>query len=389
VTSKFQTAAQVQKATKVPDRVTVRAYHPELDVLRCFGFLLVFCHHSLPHDPKFYTDMGVGSFFAKLIAGWGAMGAMGVDLFFLLSAYLVTNSFLIERERTRSIDTRAFYVRRALRIWPLYVLFLAFAWSMQWWIPGQHIGWRAGLAFLFMVGNWWVVFVGFPSSVIFPLWAVSVEEQFYLVWPWLMRRLTRRGIAIAAAVMLAIGNIARLYLSMHHTWESKLWTNTLVRIDPIAAGVLLALALGGVAPRIAIGRRIVLFIAGVAGFWLAANYWVIKGDPLTVPRVMIGYPVMTIGACAMLLGVLTDVKPFAPGPLAYLGRISYGLYVYHVVGLLTSDYWVQHQTSSFGRYLWRVLVALAVTIVISAISYQLIEKPFLRLKERFGRAAHA
>ena len=374
---------------KPTERSGARSYHPELDVLRWFGFLLVFCHHSLPHDPKFYTDMGIGSFFAKLIAGWGAMGAMGVDLFFLLSAYLVTTSFLIERERTRSIDARAFYVRRALRIWPLYLLFLAFAWSTQWWIPGQHIGWRAGLTFLFMVGNWWIVFVGFPMSMIFPLWAVSVEEQFYLVWPWVMRRLTRKGIAIAAVVLLLIGNISRLYLSAHHTWESKLWTNTLVRIDPFAAGVLLALALGGVAPKISFARRIVLFFAGVAGFWMAANYWVIKGDPLTMPRVMIGYPAMTLGACAMLLGLLTDVKPFAPRPLAYLGRISYGLYVYHVLGLMTSDYWVLHQTSSFGRYLWRVTVALGVTIVISIVSYQLIEKPFLRLKERFSRVAHA
>jgi len=384
-----QPPTHLREATKAPERSGARSYHPELDVLRWFGFLLVFCHHSLPHDPKFYTDMGIGSFFAKLIAGWGAMGAMGVDLFFLLSAYLVTTSFLIERERTRSIDARAFYVRRALRIWPLYLLFLAFAWSTQWWIPGQHIGWRAGLTFLFMVGNWWIVFVGFPMSMIFPLWAVSVEEQFYLVWPWVMRRLTRKGIAIAAVVLLLIGNISRLYLSAHHTWESKLWTNTLVRIDPFAAGVLLALALGGVAPKISFARRIVLFFAGVAGFWMAANYWVIKGDPLTMPRVMIGYPAMTLGACAMLLGLLTDVKPFAPRPLAYLGRISYGLYVYHVLGLMTSDYWVQHQTSSFGRYLWRVTVALGVTIVISIVSYQLIEKPFLRLKERFSRVVHA
>jgi peptidoglycan/LPS O-acetylase OafA/YrhL len=161
-----------------------------------------------------------------------------------------------------------------------------------------------------------------------------------------------------------------------------------VRLDPIAAGVLIALALGGVAPKIAVGRRIALFVAGVAGFWLAANYWVIKGDPLTVSRVMIGYPVMTLGACAMLLGVLTDERPFAPRPLVYLGRISYGLYVYHVLGLLTSDHWVQHQTSSFGRYIWRVVVALAITVVISALSFQFIEKPFLHLKERLGRPTH-
>jgi peptidoglycan/LPS O-acetylase OafA/YrhL len=70
---------------------------------------------------------------------------------------------------------------------------------------------------------------------------------------------------------------------------------------------------------------------------------------------------------------------------AYLGQISFGLYVFHIIGLMTSDYTVQHQDSSLGRYLFRNAVALAVTIVLAAISYRLLESPFLTLKQRFTR----
>ncbi len=363
-----------------------RTYHYELDVLRCFGFLGVFCHHSFPHDPAFYTAMRLPAALARLIAGAGMAGALGVDLFFLLSAYLVTNSFLHEREKTGTLRVGAFYRRRALRIWPLYLFFLLLAESLTWLVSWQHIGWRAGLAFLFMVGNWWIIFVGFPSSVIFPLWAVSVEEQFYAVWPWLARKLSRRNLVVAAIVLLVVSNATRVYLGLHNTWEQRMWTNTLARLDPFAVGILLAIALGGKAPRFSRLARLGLLFAGLACYWLAANYWLIKMDPLTLTRVVIGYPVAALGACLLLLATLSDSAPFAPRPLVYLGKISYGLYVFHVVGLMVTDLTIHHQTSSFGRYVMRNSVALALAIVFATLSYYLLEKPFLRKKEKLAPA---
>ena len=263
--------------------LTERFYHPELDVLRFFAFFLVFLHHSLPHETAFYTNMGTSHLLASLLAGIGNTGAFGVNLFFVLSSYLITELLIRERQRFGRIDLRAFYIRRILRIWPLYFAFLAFAWVMQWYIPHQHIGWRAGLAFTLLGGNWWVAFVGFPSSIIFPLWSVSVEEQFYIFWPVTMRRLSQRGLLVAAAAMLVTANLTRWYLAAHHTWESKMWANTFVQLDAIALGILLAVLLAGRAPRIASRYRIALFAAGVACFAIAANYFQIKGDPLTVP----------------------------------------------------------------------------------------------------------
>ncbi len=389
--------------------LAARFYHPELDVLRFFAFFMVFLHHALPHDPAFYAKLGVAPspMLASVLAAIGATGAFGVNLFFLLSSYLITELLIRERARFGHVDLKSFYVRRILRIWPLYFAFLGLAWIMQWYVPGQHIGWRAGLAFSLLSGNWWLVFVGFPSSVIFPLWSVSIEEQFYIFWPATMRKLSERGLLTAAALMIVVANLTRWYLASRHTWESKIWGNTFVQLDSIALGIVLAVLLAGAAPRIAPLPRIALFTGGLACLVLAGNYFQIKGDPLTVSRVMLGYPVMAIGAVALFLASLRDqpdgsgnvsAGPPAVGesgvetsacswrisePFVYLGRISYGLYVFHVLGLMISDYTVLHQGSSLGRFLFRDTVGFAFTVALSAISYRWLETPFLTLKQRF------
>lgn len=362
-----------------------RFYHPELDLLRFFAFFLIFVHHSMPHDPTFYTKMGTAPWLASMLAALGAAGAMGVQLFFLLSAYLVTELLIRERSLSGRIDLKSFYIRRALRICPLYFAFLAFAWSAQWWIPGQHIGWRAGLAFALFAGNWWVVLVGFPSSFIFHLWFVSLQEQFYLFWPATMRKLSARGLLIASAALLAAANLTRWYLAYRHTWETRIWCNTFVHLDAIACGIILAVLLGGQAPRLTVLHRAALFVGGLACILLAGYYFRIKFDPLTTSRILLGYPVAALGAVALFLSAYCPEAVLRHNPFVYLGRISYGLYVFHILGLMISDYTVQHQDSSLGRYLFRDSVAFTLTVVFAAISYRWLETPFLTLKQRFSR----
>jgi peptidoglycan/LPS O-acetylase OafA/YrhL len=149
---------------------TARFYHPELDVLRFFAFLIVFLHHAFPHEPGFWVTLGLPLFLARIAAGIGAAGAFGVGVFFVLSSYLITELLLREKDLRGTLDLRSFYIRRVLRIWPLYFAFLALAVVLRWIVPGQQVTWRAGLWFSLLAGNWFIVFHGFPSSVIFPLW---------------------------------------------------------------------------------------------------------------------------------------------------------------------------------------------------------------------------
>jgi peptidoglycan/LPS O-acetylase OafA/YrhL len=122
----------------------------------------------------------------------------------------------------------------------------------------------------------------------------------------------------------------------------------------------------------------------VTGLVLGSLYFGIKDDPITTTRIVLGYPSIAIGGTLVLLAVLRNGGGKSNRILVYLGRISYGLYVFHVLGLLISDYSVHDQTASLLRYTLRVLVALSATIAMAAISYRWLETPFLGLKERFA-----
>jgi peptidoglycan/LPS O-acetylase OafA/YrhL len=371
-------------AEEAPARAAAaRFYHPELDVLRFFAFFAVFCHHALLHEVSAYSALGVWPWFGNLLAGISLTGAFGVDIFFVLSSFLITELLLREKSLLGEVDVRSFYARRVLRIWPLYFAFLALAVVMQLFVPGQHMGWRPAMAFSFLAGNWWIVFHGFPSSVIFPLWSVSIEEQFYLLWPAAVKRATTAVMLALAVGMLALANATRLYLGLHHTMETQAWCNTLVQLDPIAAGILIAVLLKGRTPALSARARVSLAMAGIAMLWAAANFFRIKADPLKLSDLLLGYPAVTAGASALLIAMLCDRPVLGKSLLVYLGRISYGLYVFHILALMSSDYLLPGFTASAGRFVLHTLIALMLTVALASASYRWLETPFLKLKRRF------
>jgi len=344
---------------------------------------MVFLHHAFPHDPTFWTKFGLPAFLASVIAGIGATGAFGVSLFFVLSSYLITELLLREKDLMGTLDIRSFYIRRILRIWPLYFAFLALAVALQWIVPGQHVTVRAGVWFSFLAGNWFIVFHGFPSSVIFPLWSVSIEEQFYITWPAVVRKVSETGMLLFAGLLLLAATVARIYLGTHHALEGDVWCNTFVQLDPIAAGILIAVLLKGEIPRLSRLARAAMMLAGITALALGSLYFGIKNDPLTTMRIVLGYPSIALGGVLLLLSVLRSRTSDGNRVLIYLGRISYGLYVFHVLGLLISDHTVPDQAANLFRYSLRVGVALAATIAMAAVSYRWLETPFLSLKQRF------
>jgi peptidoglycan/LPS O-acetylase OafA/YrhL len=158
-------------------------YLPELDGLRFFAFLSVFACHAwdTTHGRNAFADIGT----------------FGVDLFFTLSAFLITELLVQEKERLGKIDVLAFYARRILRIWPLYFVFLAGAFVVV------RFSWLYLATCALFIGNFGFYWWGPPSLILSSLWSISVEEQFYIAWPLILRRLTERGMVIAALVMWA------------------------------------------------------------------------------------------------------------------------------------------------------------------------------------------
>ena len=170
---------------------------------------------------------------------------------------------------------------------------------------------------------------------------------------------------------------------MHHALEGDVWCNTFVQLDPIAAGILIAVLLKGEIPSLSRLARTAMMAAGVTALALGSLHFGIKNDPLTTTRIVLGYPSVAVGGVLLLLSVLRTRTGSTTRSLTYLGRISYGLYVFHVLGLLISDHIVHDQTASLFRYALRVGVALAATIAMAAVSYRWLETPFLSLKQRF------
>lgn len=358
-------------------------YHPELDVLRFLAFLAVFFHHALPRQTAHYLNNGLSPTTTAWLLDAKAAGAYGVDLFFVLSSYLITELLLREHAARGRFSVSAFYIRRALRIWPLYFTFLALTVFI---IPkifsDEKFGTKYIASFALFFGNWVCAIYGMPISVATPLWSVSVEEQFYLGWPLLLLLFGVNRIKQLAIGMIIVALTMRGLLAASDVEHPGVWCNTLARLDSIAAGAILAVSLRGRSPNIKYAVRFLLFVVALAGFLLVARY--LRQDGLSS---IATYSVTAVASVMLLVAVLqTDARFLHLRPFSwfvYLGRISYGLYVFHLLALaLLPTLFV----TVFGvppRFEQRVVLSFALTVVFAAASYRWLEQPFLRLKKRF------
>lgn len=368
---------------------TRRFYRPELDSLRFFAFFGVFVFHVVPNDPQFYQAHPILPHFAvPLVCAVASAGAYGVDLFFALSAYLITTLLIREEEIRGTIDTGAFYVRRILRIWPLYFFFIGVAAVVPVWDRTQHLGWPFIAGYLLLSGNWVYVFLGLPHSIASPLWSVSIEEQFYLVWPLALRRLSRRQLVFAVIGLLVLANMVRVFLVFSHVVGAAVEYNTLARIDAIAFGVLLAYFLGSEAPSLSLLSRAALAIACLGLWCMVASQTNLNAQTEVAPVMgtLLGRPLIALAAAGLLFSVIgapaAGARALTASWLTYLGRISYGLYVYHAAGLLLA--WHLIRGNSVKIYAAYALTGFGLTVLFSALSYRWLESPFLKMKERFA-----
>lgn len=351
-------------------------------MLRFFAFVGVFLFHFY-HSPEFYAEHGVPRLVAKVADPIMYAGVFGVDLFFVLSAYLITELLLREKEQCGELDVRGFYVRRMLRIWPLYFFYIGLA-LIPLFNPNHVFTWRYAVAFLLLAGNWSIVAWGWPlHSIIGALWTVSIEEQFYLSWPPVVRKLSRNGVAVAAIVMLVISNATRIAMIAVHGGVNSLWCNTLARLDPIAAGILVAVTLRGKIPNFKSSARLLLLCSGILLLVFVANHWQINApDKLEWMPTLLGFPAIAVGSMLILLAVL-GIASRLPQSLLYLGKISYGLYVYHeLANFLSGELILVH--TSFIQLALRPVLAMGFTIALASASYAILERPFLKLKTRFA-----
>jgi peptidoglycan/LPS O-acetylase OafA/YrhL len=303
------TTAVEKTSTNAPARVE-RFYQPELDALRFFAFLGVFIFHAAPKYMGFYDAAGAPRWLSNLLISAFGAGAFGVDLFFALSAYLITSLLLRERAATGALDLRGFYLRRILRIWPLYLAFVAFAAIFGWIIPSQRLPLHYVAAYCLLAGNWSYVFYGLPASFSVPLWTISIEEQFYLAWPLAIRKATVRGMAVIAVSLLIVANAWRVWLAITAAPVDQMEYNTFTRLDPIAWGVLIAL-FSHKLPQLARWQRIALLCTGVSACIAEYGFTVLINPPkFSTWKLAMSHPVTSLASAAVLLAVMGSQNSF-------------------------------------------------------------------------------
>ena len=359
-------------------------YLPELDALRFAAFLGVFLYHAMPHDASAYEPAGL---FAPWIAAVFRSGSFGVDLFFALSAYLITSLLVREKDIRGSLNVKSFYLRRILRIWPLYFGFLVLAISLKWLgFRSQNMTSPYIAGYTALAGNWVYVAYGLPHSVAIPLWSVSIEEQFYLLWPLAVRRCSRRMIACAACALLIAGSCctaALMLLTKSTPHGYALEYNTFARLAPIALGILLALRFAHGSLSISPMKRAGLFSLGATTWVIVSRYCEFNvHGPAKLFDNMLGRPAIALGAISILVATMGARGFLINRVTLYLGKISYGLYVIHAFGLLVAIKFLgQHRVPLATPVV--AVAGLFITIALATLSSRWLEAPFLLLKGRF------
>jgi peptidoglycan/LPS O-acetylase OafA/YrhL len=345
-----------------------------LDGLRALSVVAVIWHHT-----------GGG----MVAAEWAQQGHHGVTLFFAISGFLITTLLLREHDRHGAIDLRAFYVRRALRIFPLYyavlLIYVVLVFLLERHTRNGQDFFSNLVYFATYTSNWFVALDG--RTIFYFAWSLAAEEQFYLVWPPLMKRLGTRARALLLAAGVVMALIA-LELLLPHLLADSPTAQVLLRVVlnvplAIVAGVAAALALHD--PRSF--ARLWPWLGGSRWhslLWLvlAVALTVIPGSPRFAGHVALA--LLVVSCCMredhMLAWLLR--QPF----VVYLGSISYGLYLLHMLCKNVVVKLAAVTGFPLGPGLL-FLLTLMLAVVVAGLSFKYFESRFLQLKGRFERNA--
>jgi peptidoglycan/LPS O-acetylase OafA/YrhL len=336
----------------------------EIDGLRGIAILLVMVHRLWPR---------------AAMSPLAEVGWIGVDLFFVVSGFLITRILLSTRDDPDYF--RNFYARRVLRIFPLYYAFVGVALAT--------VGGTAGSP------AWYLLFLGnVPEGVLgidppywlAPLWSLAIEEQFYLTFPHVVRRLDRRSLVCVLVAMIALAPVFRVLTLVEWPDKDRLqYLFTPCRVDAIAAGCLLGVL--ATSPRFGELRQ--PFAAVVLA---AAVVAVMTGlDRTTVWGCVGGYSVVALGFAALVGAVLCarghrSTAILRVPALRYLGKLCFGLYLLHrPADTLTTAVALRLGWDATVGLAW-VPVKMAVAIVLASVSWFGFETRFLRLKRHFKPA---
>ncbi|MBZ5661985.1 MAG: acyltransferase [Acidobacteriia bacterium] len=359
------------------------AHIPELDGIRGIAVLMVLVYHGY-----FFSFEPSENWAARL----ASFGISGVDLFFVLSGFLITGILLDAKGRPGYF--RNFYARRALRIWPLYYLLLVLSFGLAPLLlvhfhlhPGelQLIEDRNKFVYIFLLQNLWYGAVVGPK-VVAVTWSLAVEEQFYIAWPWLVFLCSRKVLAWISAAMFVLSPFVRYWAWRHGVNLGTMAFVTWFRLDGLSLGALLALYRQST--FFSLRHMKWLALAALAA-GVPPSMWILDGHSNFLwPALYSALAVGSVGAVSVAIWCSqTDSifrRALRSGWLRYSGKISYCLYLVHVpvyYGLV--DIFARSRFGAGTGAAFSLMVAGMVgSFIVATLSWYLFESQILKLKTR-------
>ena len=365
-------------------------YFKNLDALRFYAFFLVFISHVC-------TGFYLNTSWFSAVAEHLNIGDLGVTFFFVLSGFLITTLLLREVTKTKTVNIKSFYIKRIKRIWPVYYIVLFFKFIF---IPVAlvFLGYL-GLSlmsisgdslntlpwFIFFAVNLYISYFGFLSPILNVLWSISVEEQFYLIWPWFIKYLEKY-------FYLTVSGLILISIYFKYTYYGTLVENfhTFSAFGSLSIGSLGAYCCYRYKNFVKFFNMFdsrlayVLYVVVFSTIFLR----VFKSEIFS-QSVLFGSLLSTFSALIFLVFILEQALSLNPvisfgkfKIFSYLGKISYGLYAYHVISLTLIITFLKvikiNTTLNFILYSISVLSTFILTLIMAYVSYEYIEKRVLK-----------
>ena len=352
-------------------------YLPWLDGLRGIAISLVFIQHL---QRIIYQNGGL--FGGPRLP----YGLLGVDIFFVLSGFLITTLLLEEHLNTNRLNLKNFYIRRALRLLPALIILLIFTIVFaRLFLPSDEANWTLNLSIiaLFYGTNWVRAFGGPGSDLLGHLWSLAVEEQFYLLWPlalsMLLRlRLQRRRLILLIFSLIVLVCLHRSLMVSPGVDPFRVYFGSDTRADSLLVGCLAAML---VSWRMITFNQTLLRSAIVLSLLIIGTFVFDLFGFASRTLYTSGFTVFALAVGLFILRVISSPNVFVRllenRALVWIGKLSYSLYLWHFFTI-----WITLRVPVSNAL--RVALATLISVGVAACSFYLIERPFLKLKSRYA-----
>jgi peptidoglycan/LPS O-acetylase OafA/YrhL len=362
-------------------------YFENLDALRFLAAFSVFFFHYSSDMRAVFSNLGEHSV-TKALLSIAEKGSLGVNFFFVLSGFLITYLIMYEVKHTGKFSLGKFLIRRTLRIWPLYFIIILISFVLfPVILDGYHTAHNPWMYIAFLA-NFDEINNGLNDSLNFltTLWSVAVEEQFYLFWGlalFVLYRIKKINFPLLIGIIFILSFIFRWY---HWDEERTIYYHTFSVCQDILTGAFIAWSLfegKRWLDKIKDLKKIWVLLIYIAGFAICIAKNKIFADELIIIErfvlsLFFGFIILDQIRGANSIYKLGKVKVFN-----YLGKISYGLYMYHMVILFCVFAWMNSWgVESYWLMPIYFALCLVLTISVASLSYYLIEKPLLKLKPK-------